>query len=138
MKQRGRTASTALATVTLTEARPSAPEGLTADQVKAWCDTVTRLPADWFPRETHALLAEYCRAVARAKFIGVAVDAFKPEWFRAEGAVERYARLVATADKQVRLMTSLARALRITNQSRLKGGKRRAEGGSTGGTVPLG
>jgi hypothetical protein len=27
---------------------------------------------------------------------------------------------VATADKQVRLMTSLARALRITNQSRLK------------------
>src|SRR5688572_14695803 len=117
MRQRGRKSVGALATVTpIGEARPSPPEGLTSEQIETWCDTVLRLPSDWFPRETHALLAEYCKAVTRARFVGGAVDEFRGDWLNAEGGVERYARLVATADRQVRLMASLARALRITNQ----------------------
>jgi phage terminase small subunit len=120
MLQRGRKSSAALAITTLAEARPSAPEGLTSEQVAVWKDTVTRLPADWFPREQHALLAEYCRAVTQARFIGAEIDEFKREWMGEPGGVERYAKLVATADKCVRSMTALARALRITNQSRFK------------------
>ena len=102
------------------EARPSAPEGLTSEQEKIWNDTVCRLPADFFPRELHALLAEYCRAVTRARFIADEIDEFKPEWMEAPGGIERYAKLVATSDTCVRSMTALARALRITNQSRLR------------------
>ena len=58
MIQRGRKSSAALAVMTLSEARPSAPEGMTSEQVAVWNDSVTRLPADYFPREQHALLAE--------------------------------------------------------------------------------
>jgi hypothetical protein len=126
-----------LATITpISEARPAPPDGLTTDQVDVWCDVVTRLPADWFPRETHALLAEYCRAVTRARFVGAAVDAFEAAWLNAEGGVERYAKLVATADRQVRLMTSLARALRITNQSRLKAETAVRRAGEIGADAP--
>jgi hypothetical protein len=121
MRQRGRKSGAALATVAqLSEARPAAPEGLTVEQIDCWADVVTRLPADYFPRETHHLLAEYCRAVTRARFVGTAVDSFKPEWLKATGGVERLAKLVATADRQVRLMAALARSLRITNQARMK------------------
>ena len=109
--------------MTLSEARPSAPEGMTSEQVAVWNDSVTRLPADYLPREQHALLAEYCRAVTRARFIGAGSTRSSPNGWVQPGGVERYAKLVATADKCVRSMTALARALRITNQSRFKAEK---------------
>ena len=61
--------------------------------------------------------------MTQARFIGAEVDVFQREWFGTPGRVERYAKLVATSDKCVRSMTALARALRITNQSRLKAEK---------------
>jgi len=51
-----------------------------SEQVKVWNDVVTRLPADWFPRETHALLTEYCRACVTARFIGAALESYAGFW----------------------------------------------------------
>jgi len=137
--KRGRNSSADLATVTpLSGRRPAAPDSLTAEQRAVWEDTVTRLPADWFPRETHPLLSEYCKAVTRAAFVGQEVDRFTPEWLKADGGVERLGKLTATLDKQVRAITALARALRITNQSRLRPetAARKAGTGSCDGPPP--
>jgi len=119
--KRGRKSSAELALITpIDAARPAAPEGLTEAQVNVWCDVVLRLPASWFPRETHHLLAEYCKAVTRARFIGAELDRFQSSWLAEDGGPERYLKLSGAADRQVRTMNALARALRITNQSRLK------------------
>jgi hypothetical protein len=40
---------------------------LTDEQATEWWAVVNRLPADWFPRETHALLIQYCRHVVSAR-----------------------------------------------------------------------
>ena len=136
--KRGRKSSAELAVkTTFTPERPVAPEGLTPEQLDVWCDVTLRLPPDWFPKETHALLTEYCRAVTRAEFVGRKIDAFKPQWLGQDGGVELLGKLVATTDRQVRLMMSLARALRITNQSRLKAesaARKAAESGA--GLIP--
>ena len=39
--------------------RPDAPYDLTDEQSKVWWSVVDRLPADWFPRETHPLLSQF-------------------------------------------------------------------------------
>jgi hypothetical protein len=138
MLKRGRKSTAELATVaSLIQARPAAPDALTASQRAVWEDTVVRLPADWFPRETHRLLAEYCKATIRAEFIGREVDRFTTGWLGEEGGVERLGKLTATLDRQVRMMGALARALRITNQSRFRPETAaRKAGGSWDGSTP--
>lgn len=51
------------------DARPEPPEDLTPEQAEEWRAVVARLSADWFPRETHGLLAQYCRHVCTARRI---------------------------------------------------------------------
>ncbi len=103
-----------------TVTRPNPPPGLTEAQTEVWADVVLRLPPSWFPKEVHGLLAEYCRATTRAAFIGKEVDAFTPEWLKAPGGLERLSKLTNMLDRQIRAMTSLARSLRITTQSRMR------------------
>lgn len=45
--------------------RPDPPDEyrLSDEQTAEWWSVVNRMPADWFPRETHALLAQFCRHV---------------------------------------------------------------------------
>jgi hypothetical protein len=75
MKQRGRqsTAATAiadLATVNVhAEERPDAPYELNDDEAAEWRGVVEAMPRDWFQRETHGLLVQYCRHVVRARKI---------------------------------------------------------------------
>jgi hypothetical protein len=40
---------------------------LTEDQAAEWRAVVDRLPNDWFPRETHGMLAQFCRHVCTAR-----------------------------------------------------------------------
>jgi len=120
MKRGRKSAGDLSVVVGITEARPQPGPDLTPEQEEVWRATVDRLPASWFPKETHPLLAEYAKAVTRARFAGRAVDAFEADWLKAEGGVDRYAKMTATADRAVRLVASLARALRLTPQSRLR------------------
>ena len=55
--------------------RPDAPYDLTDEQAEEWWAVVNRLPAEWFPRETHALLAQYCRHVVAARRVAELIDA---------------------------------------------------------------
>ena len=51
------------------DARPEPPEDLTEEQAAEWRAVADRLPADWFPRETHGLLSQYVRHVCTARRI---------------------------------------------------------------------
>jgi hypothetical protein len=64
--------------------RPSPPDELTEEQAKEWRSIVERMPSDWFKREQFALLVAYCRHVCRARFLAKQIEAFKPEWLKAE------------------------------------------------------
>src|SRR5215510_3112468 len=68
---RGRTSSAELAVIDPagieTVRRPQAPVELTDEQADEWCAIVGRLPAEYFPRETHGMLAQYCRHITRAR-----------------------------------------------------------------------
>src|SRR3954467_15967709 len=68
MIQRGRKSAAAMSVIRAETAfRPKPPDGLTVGQVSEWRRVVNRLPADWFPAETHACLAAYCRHTENAK-----------------------------------------------------------------------
>ncbi len=58
----------------LERGRPDPPRDLTAGQAVEWRAIVRRMPADWFPRETHGLLADYCRHVLRSRKIATLID----------------------------------------------------------------
>jgi chaperone required for assembly of F1-ATPase len=57
--------------------RPDAPYDLTDEQAQEWWAVVNRMPADWFPRETHGMLAQYCRHVVRARRVAQMLDAME-------------------------------------------------------------
>lgn len=98
-------------------ARPDAPYDLTDEQAEEWWAVVNRLPADWFPRETHGVLAQYCRHVVAARRVAQLVDAEE----RSEGELDlgRYDQLLKMQEREGRALSSLATRLRITQQATL-------------------
>lgn len=95
--------------------RPDAPYDLTDEQSEEWWAVVNRLPADWFPRETHGVLAQYCRHVVAARRVAQLVAAEES----AEGELDlnRYDQLLKMQEREGRALSSLATRLRITQQS---------------------
>lgn len=128
MGQRGRTsaASREVAVTGDVEVleRPDAPYDLTDEQSEEWWAVVNRLPADWFPRETHALLGQYCRHVIAARRIASLVAAcealpVKPKEGEEESALDldQYDKLLKMQEREGRALSSLATRLRITQQA---------------------
>lgn len=118
MGTRGRTSAAALevqqAGPVETVARPDAPYDLTDEQSEEWWAVVNRLPADWFPRETHALLAQYCRHVVAGRRVAQLVAACEAD---EELDVARYDQLLKMQEREGRALSSLATRLRLTQQS---------------------
>ncbi len=100
--------------------RPDAPYDLTDEQTEEWWAVVNRLPADWFPRETHGILSQYCRHVVTARRVAQLVRA-------AESATDEdgkpvldlseYDQLLKMQEREGRALSSLATRLRITQQA---------------------
>ena len=90
------------------------PADLTDDQAEEWRAVVNRMPAEWFPRETHALLADYCRHVVMARKISQLIQQSE------EGEtldVGEYDRLGRMAERESRVIASLATKMRLTQQT---------------------
>jgi hypothetical protein len=89
---------------------PAPPPELTAEQGDEWRAVVAAMPADWFPRETHALLVQYCRHTVAcrriAQLLTHAVD------------VELVLKLLAMQEREGRALSSLATRMRLTQQQR--------------------
>lgn len=100
--------------------RPEPPADLTEDQADEWRAIAARMPADWFPRETHGALAQYCRHVVRARFLAKEIERFKPEWLSDPDGMKRLEALSKMADRESRTILALARSMRLTQQARLR------------------
>jgi hypothetical protein len=117
MKQRGRKSSAALSVVTSLPQRPEPPAELSVEQALEWKEIVARLPADWFQRESHALLVQYCRHVTSARFVAKMIDSANLNVSKPED-LKRFDRLLRLEEREGAAVARLATKLRLTHQSR--------------------
>jgi len=121
MATRGRKSAASLAVPAAvaveTVQRPDAPYDLTDEQAEEWWAVVNRMPADWFPRETHGMLAQYCRHVVAARRVAQLIaDLEKSPDFD----VENYDRLLKMQEREGRAISSLATRMRISQQATVR------------------
>lgn len=102
-------------TVSTLEPRLPAPPALTAHESDVWQRTVAALPASHFRREQAELLLRYVKHTARAAQLDALLVDLDPRTH-----LDEYERIARLAASESRTALALARALRITNQSRLK------------------
>lgn len=127
MAQRGRKSTASLSIVSvLGNERPAPPDELTEEEAAEWRAIAGRMPVDWFTRENHPLLAEYCRHIVRARDLAGDIAKFKR--FEAEvrlttEGVQRYDTLLRMADRERAAMVNLATKMRLTQQSRYRADK---------------
>lgn len=131
MKTRGRTSAAALEVATVagkieTVQRPDAPYDLTDEQSAEWWAIVNRMPADWFPRETHGLLAQYCRHVVAARRVAQLVDQAEKE---SEFDINAYDQLLKIQEREGRALSSLATKMRISQQTTYDKSKKKPPSG---------
>lgn len=96
--------------------RPAPIPGLTREQREEWREVVDRMPEDWFPRESHQLLAQYCRHACEARRISGIITAHVAEPLVSEKWLNQYDQLLKMQEREGRAMSSLATRLRITQQ----------------------
>lgn len=110
--------------------RPDAPYDLTDEQSEEWWAVVNRLPAEWFTRETHSLLAQYCRHVVTARRVAQLIASVEQE---AELDIARYDQLLKMQEREGRAISSLATRMRMTQQATMT---KRADKGAAGMKKP--
>lgn len=65
------------------------------------------------------MMVEYVRAVCRGHVIDGQIRAFDPDWLKTDEGVKRYERLSKISTTTTAIMTRLASAMRLTQQSRI-------------------
>jgi hypothetical protein len=123
----GRKSAASLSIVSvLGNERPAPPDELTEAEAEEWRAIAGRMPPDWFTRENHPLLAEYCRHIVRAGDLAKDITAFKrfpPEVRLTTDGIQRYDMLLRMADRERAAMVNLATKMRLTQQSRYRADK---------------
>jgi len=120
MAERGRksAASFEVVVANLPGQRPEPQADLTQEQAAEWRAVVATKPADWFGRDTHAMLADYCRHVVLARRIAAEIEKAGGEWAASAEALKRFDKLGAMLERHTRTVASLATRMRLTQQSR--------------------
>jgi hypothetical protein len=118
MTTRGRKSAASLSVVRadaieITE-RAKPPRDLTPEQAEEWRAVVNRMPADWFPRETHGLLAQYCRHLVAARRVAQLIQSAEAG---DEFDVDEYDKLLKMQEREGRAISSLATRMRLTQQT---------------------
>jgi len=118
MAQRGRKSAASLTVVATagveTVRRPEPPSELTDEQAHEWRRIVNRLPADWFPAETHGLLIQYVRHLVASRRVAQLVAALEGS---DEFDTDEYDKLLKMQEREGRALSSLATRMRLTQQS---------------------
>lgn len=97
-----------------TAARPAAPADLTPVQAEEWEAIVDRCPANWFPRETFPLLAQYCRYAVSVRRLGKVRDKLERAKTFDLTTYERVAKLIG---RETQLLASLATKMRLSQHA---------------------
>lgn len=95
--------------------RPAPPDMLTKPEAEEWKAVVSRMPADWFKREHHAMLEAYCSHACRYRFLRLQLDEIEAEGLPDD--LTRYDKLAKAAERESRAVLACGRSLRITHQS---------------------
>jgi hypothetical protein len=106
--------------------RPEPPAHLDAEAQDIWHSIVNRMPADWFPAETHPLLTELCSLTVMSRKLGNELAVLDAQ------SRDDYLDLIHDRKRRLKIKVSttigsLSRYLRITNVKRLYGAKTRSE-----------
>jgi hypothetical protein len=121
MGVRGRKSSVELAVVgpsgIETIRRPEPPSELTEEQAIEWRATVNRLPPDWFPRETHPMLVQYCRLIVRARRLADLINQAEAD---EEFDVGAYRDLLKSEEAVTRAIASLSTRMRLNQSSTMR------------------
>lgn len=107
-------ASLTTAAVSALPERPEPPEYLTPEQAVVWRDVVATKPADWFMRDSHPVLASYCKAAVLSRDLAARLESVDI----ATAEVKDFKLLVELSCKTAKLAADLATKLRLTQQSR--------------------
>lgn len=113
MGARGRKSTAEITALKPKVTRPDPPACLTKEQSQEWKAIVGRMPEDWFPRETHQLLIQYCRHVTASKKIAGLIQNMESRGIE----IEEYDRLLKMQEREGRAMSSLATRMRISQQA---------------------
>lgn len=109
-----------VAALTVVE-RPRCPHDLNDEEAEVWSSVVDRLPADWFPEETHPLLSQYCRHTIQsrriAELIEKATSDIDPETKQPTLSIKDYDRLLKMQERESRAIASLATKMRVSQQT---------------------
>lgn len=134
MKQRGRKSAAELEVAPPVElvARPDAPYDLSDEESAEWWGVVNARPADYFPKETHGMLADYCRHVVRSRRVADMIRALERE-VKAEAdgdsaaeaaailnACKAMDRLYKMAERESRAVSALATRMRLSQQANIR------------------
>ena len=123
MRQRGRKSAVSLMNVVHLPGgpqRPKAPDELTAEEAVEWDAVVARMPAEWFTRETHGQLVNYCRHIVRARALADEINGFDRAWLKNPEGMMFFDKLTHMAERESRAIASLGTKMRLTQQSRFK------------------
>lgn len=93
---------------------PPPPVDLSDEQADEWRAVVSRMPADWFPRETHAMLAAYCRHVVSAKRVASLIARVEKD---ENLDIADYDRLLKCQERESRCLASLAVRMRLAQST---------------------
>ena len=96
--------------------RPKPPFDLTDDQAHEWRAVVNRMPADWFPRETHPMLIHYCRHIVTARHVAGMIDNYLNDGEETK-SIDSYNKLLIMQEREGRAMSALATRMRISQQA---------------------
>jgi hypothetical protein len=120
MGDRGRKSAASLEVVQVSGVtavqRPQPPTDLSDEQGHEWRCIVNRMPADWFPRETHGMLAQYCRHVVQSRRIAQMIEDFESKPSDDAGWLDTYDKLLRMQEREGRAMSSLATRMRMSQQ----------------------
>jgi hypothetical protein len=129
MGTRGRQSAAALTVVgpsgIETVRRPEPPDELTDEQASEWKAIVSRMPADWFGRETHGMLAQYCRHVIASRRVAQLIEANEQS---DDFSLEAYDTLLKMQEREGRAMSALATRMRISQQASYDKQKKKPHG----------
>ena len=128
MGDRGRKPASELAVVSSiwVAERPEPPEELTAEQAVEWKAIVGRLPPEWFPRETHGMLVQYCRHIVAARQVAMQIE--EKEGTAENFDIKDYDTLLKMQEREGRAASSLATRMRLTQQSTYDPKKKKGDG----------
>lgn len=94
--------------------RPAPPADITNEQKIIWVTIVNRMPADWFPPETHGTLIQLCRHRVRARRLAQLVEDMEGN---EDFDVKAYRDLIRSEGENTRIIESCETKLRLTPQS---------------------